>query len=265
MIGNKEMGANCQIEYVMERGTLMIRIIICDDDTLFIEKMQSELQQILSKSRIKAKINSYKDAGAIGMPILSSCDIAFLDIDFANKKQTGIDLARKLRQVRENAVIIFVTNYIEYAPEGYEVQAFRYLLKNEILEKLEDCLHLAIKRLHAVRETLKIQVNGEIIDIALEDILYIEAQMHTVIIHVQKDRFGRVIKQYSCYNSISSLEQQLSTLGFLRIHKSYLVNMRHIKKYQCHQVILSNDRDLRASEKNYREQKNKYLLWKGVL
>ena len=87
-----------------------------------------------------------------------------------------------------HAVIIFVTNYIEYAPEGYEVQAFRYSLKCDIFDKLDSYLQLAIIKLHSSREKFKIQVNGEIIDIPVENILYIESQLHTVTIIVQKDK-----------------------------------------------------------------------------
>ncbi len=68
----------------------------------------------------------------ISTQILSSADIAFLDVDYSGKNYNGMDIARKLRSLRKDTVIIFVTNFIEYAPEGYEVQAFRYILKREI-------------------------------------------------------------------------------------------------------------------------------------
>ena len=71
--------------------------------------------------------------------------ILFLDIDLG--KESGIDLARKMRKMNPEAVLIFVTNFSEYAPEGYEVDAFRYLAKSELEKKLptyfEDrCNHL---------------------------------------------------------------------------------------------------------------------------
>lgn len=59
-------------------------------------------------------------------------DIALLDIDMG--ETNGIELAKKLRAENENIVIIFITNFIQYAPEGFEVQAFRYLLKSISLQ-----------------------------------------------------------------------------------------------------------------------------------
>ena len=62
---------------------------------------------------------------------------------------------------------------------------------------------------------------------------------------------------------IQDLEHQLEPKGFLRIHKSYLVNMRHLKKFQCREAVLSNGTVLRVGEKTYADKKKKYLLWKG--
>ena len=251
---------NCSIE----RSVPMVRILICDDDNAFSTKLRMQIEDLLGKASQKAKIHIYESMETIGDPILRSCDIAFLDIDFASNDYSGLDIARKLRSMRSDAVIIFVTNYIEYAPEGYEVQAFRYSLKSDIFNKLENYLLLSISKLQSSREKFKIQVNGEIIDIAFEDILYIESQLHTVTLVVQKDKQGKHLKEYTCYAAIGKLEKQLAPLGFLRVHKSYLINMRFIKKYQCREIQLTNDTILKTSVKNYREQKEQFLLWKGM-
>ena len=264
MIDEKENDDHRLVNCSIERSVPMIRILICDDDNAFSVKLQMQIEDILNKKAIKAKIHTYEGMERIGDPILRSCDIAFLDIDFANNDYSGLDIARKLRSMRSDAVIIFVTNFIEYAPEGYEVQAFRYSLKSDIFDKLENYLQLSITKLQSSREKFKIQVNGEIIDISVEDILYIESQLHTVTMIVQKDKQGKQLKEYTCYAAIGELEKQLALLGFLRVHKSYLVNMKYIKKYQCREIQLTNNTILRSSVKNYREQKEKYLLWKGM-
>lgn len=239
----------------------MVRILICDDDALFLENLHVEILKILGDAGVKAKVHSYSNREQIGLPLLTSCDIAFLDIDFSQETYTGIDIAKELRQLRQDAVIIFVSNYIEYAPEGYEVQAFRYVLKSELSKKLSAYLHLAIEQLQSARETIKIQINGELIDIPISDILYFEAQQHTVLVHVQKS--NRQIKNYRFYSTLSGLETQVASHGFLRIHKSFLVNMNHIQKYQCHEAVLTDGTALPVSGKNYAQQKGKYLLWKG--
>lgn len=241
----------------------MLSVLICDDDTQMLAAIKSEVERIFSVSETKAKIYTFSDAGQISSQILSSCDIALLDIDFEREAYNGMDVARRLRGVRKDAIIIFVTNFIEYAPEGYEVQAFRYILKKDLETDLEGYIQQALEHLQATKETMKIQVNGEIIDLPLDQTLYFEVQQHNVTVYVQKDDAGRSVKTYSFYASLSELEQRLEPQGFLRIHKSYLVNMKHLKKFQCREAMLDNGTVLRVGEKSYAEKKKQYLLWKG--
>lgn len=245
-----------------EIGVTMIRIVLCDDNQPFLTALRANIRNVLNAHKIDAEIHIFDDAYSMPDHILTSSDIFFLDIDFNRTEYTGIDIAKKIRRYRRDSIIVFVTNYIEYAPEGYEVQAFRYCLKNEVHLKLEQYLLQTISKLKAEQETIQINVSGETITIPLSDILYIESQGHTAVIHIQKTGTQNQ-KLYKFYATLISLEQSLSDQGFLRIQKSYLVNMRRMKKFQCTEAILDTGVTLRVSEKNYAEQKKKYLLWKG--
>ena len=240
-------------------GITMLQVVICDDDIAILDTMKASVEKILFESDIRAKVLAFSDAARISNQILSGCDIAFLDIDFENKAYNGMDMARKIRALRKDTIIIFVTNFIEYAPEGYEVQAFRYILKRDLDTDLKPILLLALKQLN--KESLVIQVNGEVIKLKLDDILYLEVQQHSVTTFVQKS--SRPQQKYTFYASLSDIEAQLEPKGFLRIHKSYLVNMKHLKKFQCREATLDNGIQLRVGEKSYAEKKQVYLLWKG--
>ncbi len=243
-------------------GGYMIRVLLCDDNAPFLESLRGEIRRILKVHKIEGVIHMYSCVEEIPEHLLSDCDIYFLDIDFEKKQYTGIDLAKQIRTNNPNAIIVFATNFIEYAPEGYEVQAFRYLLKRDIHAKLEQCLLQTISKLRTEHESIQINIAGEILTIPLVEILYIESQAHLALIHVLK-KGTQTTKTYRFYSSLSNLEQELSTQGFLRIQKSYLVNMRRIRKYQCNEAQLDNGQVLRVSEKNYAENKKRYLLWKG--
>ena len=119
---------------------MMIQVLICDDDLLFLTKAKSYIQSFFQEAGVKAVIHTCRSWEEIGTALPASCDIAILDIDFSQKKYTGIDIAKQLREARSDSVIIFLTNYIEFAPEGYEVQAFRYIMKSEFSRKMEACL-----------------------------------------------------------------------------------------------------------------------------
>lgn len=239
----------------------MLSVLICDDDAQILAYLEQEARRVLSANGIEAKIAAYSDSDALTDSVLFSCDIALLDIDFENAKRNGMDIARSIRAFREDTVIIFVTNFIEYAPEGYEVRAFRYILKNRLERELGQYILEAADLLRTHNDIYKLQVNGEIIDVPVKDILYLEVMHHSVTVYV-KD--GKSTRTYSLYASLSDLEKELAPLGFLRIHKSYLVNMRHLRKLQCREALLDSGAALPVSEKSYRDSKSKYLLWRGV-
>ncbi len=240
----------------------MIRILLCDDNLVFLDRIRGEIREALKSNKLQGSIYTFGMPREIPEELLASCDIFYLDMDFSPNSETGLLLAQRIRQVNPKSVIIFLTNYIEYAPAGYKVQAFRYLLKNEMEESLEESLLEAVAQLEQRKETIQLSVSGESVALCLEDILYIEAQAHTVVIHIRREgENGRKLKVNA---SISSLDQRLSDRGFLRIQKSYLVNMRRIQRLRFDFVKLDSGLELPMSKTGYEERKKKYMLWKGA-
>ena len=109
----------------------MINVLICDDDERFLAVLKNSVSDILRSMGIPAAVYAYSRAEDITEANYQDCDIVFLDIDFRGETYSGMDIARTLRRHGSKAVIVFVTDYIQFAPEDYEVQAFRYILKDE--------------------------------------------------------------------------------------------------------------------------------------
>ncbi len=232
-----------------------LQILICDDDRESLDRTHRIVGVILEKLNRPACFSLFQSAEGIHDECLAGCDIALLDVDFGTRTN-GMDLARALRKVNSRAVLIFITNFIEYAPEGYEVHAFRYILKRDLDAVMGRHLMEALELVSDSNECLRIEYRGALLDLAFDAILYLEVLGHSVSIVTETET-------YSLNASLSSFEQELEGHGFLRVHKSFLVNMRHIRKFQCRELTLHNGTALRVSEKSYAEQKRKYLLWKG--
>ncbi len=232
-----------------------LEILICDDDRDSLERTQRIAAAVFEKLNRSARFVLYQTADNIDENHLATCDIALLDVDFGTTTN-GMDLARSLRRVNSRAVLIFITNFIEYAPEGYEVQAFRYILKRDLDQVLSRHLMEALELLSDAGDNLRVEYRGQLLELPFDEILYLEVLGHSVSIVTANDT-------YTLNASLSSFENELENHGFLRVHKSFLVNMRHIKKFQCRELTLHNGTTLRVSEKSYAEQKRKYLLWKG--
>ena len=230
-----------------------MKVLICDDS-------QEDLDQIaalLSESCRKIRAQITATIQPEDLEDLSGYDLTFLDIDM--KGMDGLTLARRLRAARPDAVIVFVTNFVQYAPEGYEVQAFRYLLKPTLEEKLLPCFDLAVQELLSRRQSIAVRADGEMVELSLRDILYFQSDQRTATAHL----VGGNRKECRFYTSMTDLTKQLEGAGFLRVQRSYLVNMIYIRRLQSDAVELQNGIKLPVSEKYYAQLKQQYLLWKG--
>ena len=105
-----------------------MNVLICDDEWRVTEQVSELLQKHCAENGMQVRFHLFDDPCAIKG--LAGYDIAILDIDMGDF--SGIDLAWRLRKEKPGIVIIFLTNFIQYAPEGFEVQAFRYLLKTNM-------------------------------------------------------------------------------------------------------------------------------------
>lgn len=241
----------------------MIETIICDDNAVILDELVHRTETAFASQNLKAHIHAFQDPAHITDAMLSQCDIALLDVDLESTALSGMDLARRLRAQRSDAVVIFVSNFIEYAPEGYEVQAFRYILKRDLARDLDACLRQALALLDDARKTVILHAGSETAELPLADILYLEVQHHTVTLYLQDARTGEISRR-QFHAPLSGLEAQLAPHGFLRVHKSFLVNMQYISRFSCHEVVLKNGTQLRVSEKGYADNKRAYLHWRGT-
>ncbi len=240
-----------------------LQILLCDDDVGFLDRMEEALVSVCRKLDKQICVERFFSGENLTAETLRRCDLAFFDIDLESCNENGVEIARRMRQVGGKGLIFFVTNFIEYAPEGYEVQAFRYILKRDLDQMLERYMMEALEKLTESSEVLQLFWRGELVEISLKDILYLEVLQHQVSVVVQKSGTKDDGKTYTVGASLSEFEECLEPFGFLRVHKSYLVNMRHIRRFQCRGVELQNGICVAVSEKNYAKQKQKYLLWKG--
>ncbi len=232
-----------------------MKFLVCDDDNLMLKTISHSIQQFPENRSC-----SYQIIEAVNpkeVDLTEEYDVAFLDVDMP--QMSGIDLARKIHERWPNTVIIFITNYIQYAPDGYEVGAFRYLMKNQIKEKLIGYLDLAIKERTKRMRVITIKINGEHIDVPVSNILYLESNARIITMHLT----GDARPMYQFYGNMADLEQKLEIMGFLRVHKSYLVNMKYIEVFQCKRLEIKGGVLIPSSERKYSELKQRYLRWEA--
>ena len=237
-------------------GGSMVHILICDDDAAFAQGMAKKILALSVYSPKSMNVQCLTDVNAMSAGELTKFDILFLDIDLGNKN--GIELARIMRKHNAEAVLILVTNFSEYAPEGYEVDAFRYLPKSELDRKLPGYFSDALAVCRTRQRKVEIFCEGESMPVPVQAIAYVESQGHEQCLHM----IGWSKEELYTRLTMAQLEELLFPQGFLRIHKRFLVNMAYLQSLQSTGAVLTTGKSLKASARNYRENQQKFVDWK---
>lgn len=222
-----------------------MRIAVCDDEELF----RIEFKSVLDKVLINAEYNIDTFSGGSSLYeafLKNPFDLVFLDIEMPGID--GITLAKRLRAVSENVQIVFLTSHIEYALEGYEVNALRYLVKPVDMNKLSEVLKYIQDKKNNSRQIM-IKQEGEDIVIDISDIIYMESMDKNVRIVTSKSEY---ITRYN----ISDYEEELKNSGFLRIHRGYLISLSKVKKIVKNDVVMDGDISLPVSRSNIKALKD---------
>ena len=212
------------------------RIAICDD-----ERSQAE--------ELRALVLAWrKDAGAdCAVEIFASAflfareggrvfDILLLDVEMSG--MSGLELARRLRADGDHAQLAFITSHFEFVAEGYEVEALNYLVKPVTREKLFAVLSRAAERL-----AVEPPSDGETVKLYESEILYVESFLHEMVIHAK----GR---EYRVREPISAFEERLSA-DFFRVHRSYLVNLKAVRRIGRTSVALEGGAEVPVARGKY--------------
>lgn len=235
-----------------------MKVLICDDDPLFAERIEKTAAPFFAAKGIEAEIRVCTSAAeAEALPGLEDCRLAFLDVDLDGA--SGIALGRKLKQKNPGVMLVYISAYLEFAPQGYTVSAFRYILKEHLRQTLPVCLEEIYDELFIRQKALQVEVHREMVRIPYDKIYSLESEGRRVLV------FGEVPHKALCtyYGKLSDLPQELYQSGFLRVGRSAVVNMRYIHKILGYKVQMVNQVELSVSRAGYAEIRGAYLEWRG--
>lgn len=229
-----------------------MKVAICDDDPVQARFLCSVVRNWAGRDNRPITIEAFGSASEFLFEWREdkSFDVLFLDIQMPGLN--GMDLARTIREKDDVIQIIFVTGYSEYMPEGYEVSALHYLVKPVKEDQLVTCLDKALKRVKTETRALLIAHNGENIRIHQEDIVYIEAYAHSVVISTLDQR-------YETKTGIGEFPKRLDSTLFCNPHRSYIVGIRHIRKIERSCITLDNNVQIPVSRRRYSELNQAFI------
>lgn len=231
----------------------MIKIGICEDEKEMQDLIESHLQNLL-KNR-EYKIEKYISGEELLQANFEDIDILLLDIQMG--KLSGMDTARRIREVNSKMEIIFITSLIDYVQEGYEVRAYRYLLKPIELEELKKHVLNCINEIEKNKNHyILIKNKSNTYKIYSNEITYIEVKKKDMLIHT-------INKDFDVRYSLEKVEKDLNLDKFVRCHKSFLVNLTYVENIKSNIAILESGEEVPISRYRYKEVKEKFLRFIG--
>ena len=229
----------------------MLKIAICEDD-----KQQQQIIErltIQSEKAQSAEIVKFDSGEDLVKAYNQEQRFSIILLDMQMKELNGIQTAEMIRKSDKNVIIIIITSILEYAVEGYSINAFEFILKPIEELKFSKIIDKAIIKLNEdENKNYIIQTREKTLVLRLSDIVYVESNKKKVTIH-------GVEEVYVNNENITEVEKKLSDEGFVRISRFYLVNMQYIKEIRVDGIKLTTGINLNYSEKLSNQIKERYM------
>ena len=225
-----------------------MRVAICDYE---------KIQLSITKTSVENAYNSLDlivDTYTSGIELLNAVDVVNYDLiilDIEMPGVNGIDTAKRLRKIEDKTAIVFLTSHVEYALEGYEVNALRYLTKPASTEKLSEIITYLLEQKKKDKRIL-LRNSEDVEMVCVADIYYMEAQDQMIRVVTDKGEYR------NRYN-LGDYETELSAYGFFRIHRGYLINLGHVLKMTGREIIMEDGAALPISRTKEAALKNALL------
>ena len=207
------------------------KIAICDDFEQDAKYIASAVNKWAEKERILLDVEVFPSADSLLFHYADHKDFDIMLLDIEMPSMSGIELAKKIRLENDAVQIIFITGYIDYISEGYDVAALHYLMKPLSEDKLSEVLNRAVLKIRKNEKSLFLSISGEMLRIPIYQIKYLEVQQNYVTVHAKKD--------YTVKKTLGEFERELDE-RFYRMGRSFIVNLSCINKITKTDVFLSD-------------------------
>lgn len=230
-----------------------MRLVICDDDYLIVEKIEKYLKAFFSQINQKVpEISCFHDGESL-LADPGDKDILFLDIEMPGID--GISVGQELKKANKDIIIFIITSFSEYLDEAMRFQVFRYLSKpidrQRFFRNMKDALNLY----HTTSIKIPIETKQGLFTLPATAIISIETKGRVCLIHTTQ-------ADYESIHNIQYWSEALPDNIFFQTHRSYIVNFEHISNFNHNTIYLSDSQlQVYLAKRKYSPFKKAYLLF----
>lgn len=212
---------------------VMIRIALVEDEENNVKEINSYLKRYSKEYNVEIQISNFGYANLFLSQYNNNFDIVLMDIGLPDID--GMTAIRKLREIDNNVLVIFVTNLAQYAVNGYEVDAFDFLVKPVSYYNLVLKINRALERIGSRKEKqIWVSTRNEKRLIMASKLKYVEVIKHKIIYHT-------VDGEVSSLGSLKNVCDELEGLSFALCNQCYLVNLHYVTGIDGYKCIIGNE------------------------
>lgn len=231
----------------------MLKMAIVDDDAQYVEAIYAHIQRFQTENHMDIRVTAFSSGFELVADYKPVYDILLLDIEMPHLN--GMEVAKAIRKSDPHAVIVFITNTAKYAINGYEVNAFDYMMKpidyTQFAIKFAAAIDV-IERKQEVRLCVPIEDGTR--HIMAHEIYFIEIRDHWLHIFTVDGTFKML-------GSLRDMEDKFAEHHFVKCNKSYLINLQHVMRIRSDSVLMQDNQELKMSRSKRKEVQTKFLAY----
>lgn len=234
----------------------MLNIAIVDDDKKFIAIYRQVIANLFSEHHVVIDIREYfSGTDFINSLSTGKYDLVFMDIDMP--ELSGIDIASELRNSNQKLDIIFVSAHPHFVFEAIRFTPFRFVRKSSFKAETKEAIDSYCTRTSIKFKMISLELqNGKTVKEKVTDIIQFFSVRHDIYYMLKNESETKVLsRKYS----LSQIEQLTKDDGFLRVHKSYLINYRYIQSIDAKSIIMANNDEIPISHGKKTEIQEKFI------
>lgn len=233
----------------------VIRAAICDDEQTWLNEAQHILTSYAREAGLDLSLSSYSASHDLLVADEPAPDVLFCDIELGGH-ESGIELVRKVADRWPSCQIVYVTNFLRYAPEVYVTEHLWFVLKEHFAERLPEILEKLQRKMEDDSRSLMVKtVTHETLSLPCQRLVSLERRGRTTSV---REVGGRV---FEVPDRLPVLLDRLPSRIFARCHASYAVNLSHVRLVRSDTIEMDDGSLIPISRRFAHGFRDSYLDW----
>lgn len=239
-----------------------MKIAVCDDNSMELDRIYSLIDTYKRECNVPIAVNTFKSAAEL-ISHVSKGAYNLILLDIMMPGINGMEAAHEIRTFDAGVKIVFLTSSPEFAVESYSVKAYDYILKPVSKDKLYLMLDAAFAEEQKPLDGFTVKTQSGLVRILLTKLSFVEIMNKKLYFHLTDLSVQEVTSTLAAFE-----EKLLAYAEFVKVHRSYIVNLCHVSEIGSKELILNTGKKVPISRLLYGNVRQAYMkhlfLEKGV-